>query len=138
MILIDTNIISEMMKSAPDRNVVRWFDQQNPTHLYLSTMTIAEIVYGICNLPSGQKRQLIEDTFFQSIHAAFKHRILNFDEEAAFAYGALMMKRQKIGKPMSVIDGQIASIAVVKQMIVATRNVPDFEDCGLRIVNPFE
>lgn len=138
MIILDTNIISEMMKLSPAPAVVAWLDKQNVTDIFITTITIAEIVYGLHSLPEGNRRQLLEEAFNKAILEAFMHRILLFDEEAAHCYGKLMAQRKKIGRPLSILDGQIASIAYVRSAMVASRNTRDFSDCGLQLVNPFE
>lgn len=137
MILLDTNIISEMMKSTPAPNVMTWIDQQQVIQLYISTVSIAEISYGIQVLPNGKRRILLEDSFNKLLRDAFEHRILSFDESAAHCYGTMMCRRKVIGKPLSIPDGQIAAIARVNSLTVATRNIKDFDDCGLDLINPF-
>src|SRR3990167_9160330 len=114
MIILDTNIISEMMKSSPAAKVSGWLDQQEVTQLYITTITIAEISYGLNVLPKGSRRQLLENAFNKTIQAAFKHRILSFDEPAAHLYGKMMGHRKEFGRPLSVLDGQIAAIARVQ------------------------
>jgi predicted nucleic acid-binding protein len=138
MILIDTNIISEMMKSSPSANVIGWLDQQEAMQLYISTITIAEISYGINVLPNGNRRNLLEDSFNKVVRDAFEHRILSLDEVAAHFYGKIMSRRKQLGKPMSIPDGQIAAIARANSAAIATRNINDFSDCGLDVINPFE
>lgn len=137
MILIDTNIISEMMKHAPDPKVITWIDQQNIMHLYISTITIAELVYGINVLPSGNRRDNLEKAFNSVVREAFEYRIFTFDEIAAHQYGTIMSQRKKLGKPMSIADGQIAAIARTHNCTVATRNISDFDDTELDLINPF-
>ncbi|MBA2652540.1 MAG: type II toxin-antitoxin system VapC family toxin [Tatlockia sp.] len=137
MILIDTNIISEMMKSIPTPNLISWIDQQSVIQLYVSTVTIAEISYGINVLSAGNRRNLLEDSFNKVLRDAFEHRILSFDEAAAHFYGKIMSRRKEIGKPLSIPDGQIAAIARANSLAVATRNIKDFSDCGLDLINPF-
>ncbi len=137
MILLDTNIISELMKVRPSTQVIAWLDQQKSIHLFLSTITIAEISYGINNLPKGKRRKQLETALMQTIAVSFKHRILDFDLAAAYAYGNIMVQRRKAGKPLSIPDGQIAAIAYAQEFILATRNERDFIKCGLQIVNPF-
>lgn len=138
MILIDTNIVSEMMKSAPDAKVIQWIDQQDTLQLYIATITIAEIAYGLHVLPAGSRRQLLETAFEKAIIGAFQQRIVPFDETAAYLYGKIMARRKQIGRPMSIPDGQIAAIAQAQNFSVATRNVADFKDCDLPIINPFQ
>ncbi len=137
MIILDTNIISEMMKSLPSLNVMAWIDQQNPCDLFVTTITIAEIVYGLRVLPVGKRRKMLEDAFYKSISLAFEHRVLGFDALAADRYGHLMADRKQIGKPLSILDGQIAAIAHINHFKIATRNISDFSDCGLALINPF-
>ncbi len=137
MIVVDTNIISEMMKATANESVVAWLNQQDTSSLYLTTVTIAEIQYGLYVLPQGKRRRRLEDGFSRLHTEAFEGRVLDFDETAAHQYGKLMSYRKQEGHPMSVLDGQIASIASVHGFGVATRNVRDFEECGLLIINPF-
>ena len=138
MILLDTNIISEMMKQSPNTQVLDWFNQQKSTALFISTITIAEISYGLHALPNGKRRQYLEEAFHQVLHVGFKHRILSFDETAARLYGKLMANRKAIGKPLSAPDGQIAAIASAHAFVLATRNHRDFAECDLAVINPFE
>lgn len=137
MIIIDTNIISEMMKPSPDESVIAWFDRQEASWLFITTITIAEISYGLHALPTGSRRSLLEDTFTTAIEHAFKHRILSFDESAAYLYGKIMSVRKKLGRPLGILDGQISAIAHVHGAAVATRNVKDFVDCEIDLINPF-
>lgn len=137
MILIDTNIISEMMKPMPNTNVMNWLDQQEVIKLYVSTVTIAEIAYGINALSEGNRRNVLEESFHSVLREAFEHRILPFDEVAAHLYGKIMTRRKELGKPLSILDGQIAAIARANNFTVATRNSKDFADCDLNLINPF-
>lgn len=138
MILIDTNIISELMKPVPDAIVIEWIDRQEISQLFISTITIAEISYGLNVLPEGNRRNDLERSFNNAILEAFENRILAFDESAAYNYGKIMSYRKKLGQPMGVPDGQIAAIASTHNAAVATRNVRDFINCGLELINPFD
>lgn len=138
MILIDTNIISEMMKPVPDTIVMAWIDPQEIAQLFVSTITMAEISYGLNVLPEGHRRHDLEHAFNKAILEAFENRILTFDELAAYNYGKIMSYRKKLGQPMGVPDGQIAAIARTHNAIVATRNIRDFTNCGLQLINPFD
>jgi predicted nucleic acid-binding protein len=138
MIILDTNVISEMMKPSPSHHVVKWFDQQDSTQLFITTITIAEISYGLSVLPKGNRRVVLEDAFNKAIVEAFEHRLLAFDAAPAYRYGAVMGQRKELGRPLSILDGQIASIALTHGSMLATRNVKDFLDCGLDLINPFE
>ena len=138
MIILDTNIISELMKASPDLRVITWIDQQDAMALFTTSIMIAEIRYGLSVLPESRRRVLLKEAFDRVLTSAFKHRILVFDEAAAHCYGQLMGHRKTIGHLLSVFDGQIAAITRVNQMSLATRNTRDFSDCGLSLINPFE
>ncbi len=138
MIIIDTNIVAELMKASPAGEVVSWMNDQEASGLFLTTITLGEIGYGLEILPQGKRRLQLEQGFERVIAEAFTGRILAFDEEAARLYGVLMGRRRAIGRPLSILDGQIASIARTRGYAVATRNVRDFVECGVDILNPFE
>lgn len=138
MILLDTNVVSEVMTPKPQESVLEWLNSQQTETLYLSTITIAEIGYGLHLLPAGKRRRILEGRFDLFIGSGFAQRVLSFGERAARLYGELMGHSRKLGQPMSIFDGQIAAIARANRFAVATRNVRDFEICGLEIVNPFE
>lgn len=138
MIILDTNIISELMKTVPDQNVVAWVNQQESIHLFITIPSIAEISYGLAVLPKGKRRDYLQEAFQHVLITSFKHRILAFDQSSAHSYGQLMGHRKNLGKPLSILDGQIASIAKVHQMNIATRNTKDFCDCELDVINPFK
>jgi len=138
MIILDTNVISELMKAMPDQHVTTWLDQQDPMTLFTTSITIAEILYGIDVLPEGKRRDYLERAFDNLLIDAFKYRILTFDDSSAHIYGKLMGKRKNLGLPLSVLDGQIAAITSTNQMRLATRNTRDFFDCELELINPFD
>ena len=138
MILLDTNVVSEVMRVAPAPDVLKWLNDSDASDLYLSTITIAEISYGLQILPEGGRRTAIGERFEQFVEQGFSHRVLSFDEPAAFIYGQIMAGRKRIGRPMSVPDGQIASVARTHNLVVATRNVVDFEETGIELVNPWD
>lgn len=138
MIIVDTNVVAEMMKPSPDPSVVSWLNDQEAAALFLTTVTIAEIGYGLEILPQGKRRLYLEQGFERVVAEAFAGRILAFDEEAARHYGVVMGRRRAIGRPLSIQDGQIASIARAKGFAVGTRNVRDFVECGVEVINPFE
>lgn len=137
MILLDTNVVSELMDRRPAETVLSWLDDQETGLLFVSVITLAEISYGLNALPAGRRRKSLEASFDQFVATGFSHRILAFDQEAAWAYGEIMAHRRRRGRPMSALDGQIAAIAKTNHLTLATRNVTDFEECGLQIVNPF-
>lgn len=138
MILLDTNVVSEVMKTQPAEAVVAWLNAQDSERLYVSAVTIGEITYGLRILPDGKRRSGLRERFERFVVLAFDQRVLAYDESAARVYGELMGDRKELGLPMSVPDGQIAAIARLNHMAVATRNVLDFEHCGIDVLNPFE
>jgi predicted nucleic acid-binding protein len=137
VILLDTNVISEIMKVSPSEIVVDWLNDQKSTELYISAVTIGEIEYGLRILPAGRRQLQLRERFERFVALAFLQRFLVYDEAAARNYGEIMGYRKEIGRPMSVQDGQIAAIAKSKGLAIATRNTSDFEDCGVELVNPF-
>ena len=137
MIILDTNVLAEFMTSPPSEAVVEWLNAQDPVSLYITSISIAEICYGLQVLPEGKRRRLLEDRFELFIALAFASRILNFDEFAARVYGELKAYRKKIGRPLSDFDGQIAAIARTHGFKLATRNVKDFEHCLVELIDPF-
>jgi len=131
MILLDTNIVSEVMRPKPSDNVLNWLNQNSNLGLFISSITIAEICYGLRILPIGQRRQQLEMSFEQFVSKGFTGRILVFDEISARIYAEIMGSCKEKGYPMSLPDGQIAAIAKANQLILATRNVCDFKHCGI-------
>lgn len=138
MIVVDTNVISEVMRPQPSPLVLNWLNTQDSNQLFITTVTLAEIGYGLRVLPEGQRRWHLHSRFEQFIAQAFEERVLDFTASAARAYAEIMGHRKEAGHPMSLPDGQIASIAHVHGFAVATRNIKDFEDCGIELINPFE
>ena len=138
MILLDTNVVSEVMKTRPVEAVVAWLNEQDSEKLHVSAITIGEIAYGLRILPDGKRRSGLRERFERFVTLAFDQRVLAYDESAARIYGDLMGDREELGLPMSVPGGQIAAIARVNHLAVATRNVLDFEHCGVDVLNPFE
>jgi predicted nucleic acid-binding protein len=138
MIVLDTNVVSEFMTSPPAQSVREWLNKQAAGGLYLTTISIAEIEFGLMVLPEGNRRRLLASRFEQFVELAFGERILPFDEPAAHLYGEIRAERRARGRPMSNFDAQIAAIARVKSYRLATRNIKDFEDCGVDLINPFD
>ena len=136
-ILLDTNVVSELIRKAPDPAVTSWVSDHPLYDLFFSAVSEAELRYGAAILPPGRRR----DTLFLEIDAmlrdAFEDRVLPFDSEAARAYGNIAAVRRSAGRPVAPADCQIASIAASRDMAVATRNVRDFEDMGIEVVDPW-
>ncbi|WP_437207128.1 type II toxin-antitoxin system VapC family toxin [Planctomicrobium sp. SH664] len=137
MILLDTNVVSELMREAPDAGVVAWIGGQKATQLGITAITVAEIQRGLQRLPKGKRRQRLEESFAAFIDAAFRGRIFAFDEPAAMIYGQIAAQREKDGFNTDAVDLMIAAIAQSHRAAIATRNVKDFEGCGADIVNPW-
>lgn len=138
MIILDTNVLSELMKSQPNKSVVLWIEQHQTTSLFITTLTQAEILYGLEILPAGKRRDALKQAAKSMFELDFAGRILSFDTDAAKLFAIIAAKRRTIGRPISQIDAQIAAIARSCDAILATRNVEDFEECGVDIINPWE
>ena len=137
MILLDTNVLSELMKPTPEAGVVRWVDDQLVDTLYISAITRAEVELGIALLPEGRRKQQIADAA-QQMFVQLSGRCLVFGETAAVHYGQLVAARMRNGRPITVEDAQIAAIALAGGLRLATRNEKDFADIpGLVLVNPW-
>lgn len=138
MILLDTNILSEAMRAVPDTRVVTWLDQQLVSHLYISSITQAEIEYGIAILPVGKRKKNLLAAG-EKLLAKFSTRCLPFGSSEASVYAGIRADARKNGQTITTEDGQIAAIALSHKFMLATRNVKDFaEISGLAIINPFE
>lgn len=137
MIVLDTNIVSELMKSAPAAAVAAWIADQPATSLYTTSVTQAEILHGIMLLPSGKRRSALEAAAEAMFEADFGGRVLPFASEAARAYAQIAAQRRRSGRPISQFDAQIAAIASASRASVATRNVADYEGCGIKVLNPW-
>ncbi|MBS4095315.1 MAG: type II toxin-antitoxin system VapC family toxin [Sulfuricella sp.] len=138
MIILDTNVISEVMRPQPSAAVLSWLNAQDGNCLFVTTITLAEICYGLRILHHGQRRRQLQGRFEQFVAQAFEDRVLDFTVSAARAYAEIMGQRKEAGHPMSLPDGQIVAIAFANRFAVATRNVKDFMDCGVELIDPFE
>lgn len=138
MIILDTNVLSELMRPTPAVQVSEWVAKTPPTQLFTTSITEAEILLGIELLPQGKRRQGLlraaEDMFNEDLEG----RVLGFESEAARPFAQIAAHRRSLGKPISHADAQIAAIARLRGAQVATRNVADFSDCGIDLVNPWD
>jgi predicted nucleic acid-binding protein len=135
VILLDTNVVSELMRREPAPPVLAWTDAQ--PHLFISAVTRAEVELGVALLPEGRRKRGLEEAAAR-MFAEFDGRCLVFDERAASHYAALVSSRVRAGRPISVEDAQIASVALAAGFVLATRNVSDFVGIdGLSVVDPF-
>lgn len=137
MILVDTNIISELIRPQPEPKVEAWLAGQRSADCFLSTVTEAELRYGIQLLPTGQRRDNLQLLLNGILEQDFGGRILPFESAAAAAYSVIAGNRRRLGRPISQMDAMIAAIANSNGATLATRNISDFGDCGIQIVNPW-
>jgi len=137
MIILDTNVISELMRRAPVDAVARWVNGRPALSLYTTTITQAEILHGVVLLPKSKRRDAIAAAADEMFKQEFAGRILPFGTDAAAAYAMIAAARRRAGRPISAFDAQIAAIARSTGAELATRNVADFEACGVVLVNPW-
>ena len=137
MIVWDTNVVSELMRPDPNGQVVVWTDRQPVSEVFVSAITLAELWYGIGRLPTGRRRSELAEVFDDMLTEDFEQRVLDFDAVAAAHYADLVVERERIGRPISMADAQIAAICRSHGAAIATRNVDDFADVGVDVVNPW-
>ena len=138
MTVLDTNVVSEVMLSSPSPAVLAWFSKIRAVdELFLTTITVAEILFGVELLPAGKRRDTLKIDAEKMFDQDYSARILVFDKAAAHVFSQVASARRKLGRPISEFDAQIAAIAQVHDAILATRNTSDFEGCGVRLVNPW-
>lgn len=138
MIVLDTNVISEVFRPAPDPKVLAWIEAQDGDELFTTAITEAEIFCGIEFMPAGKRRSDLlsaTETYFRNDLAG---RILNFDSAAARVYADIVGIRKRKGLAVSTNDAQIAAIAREHKAVLATRNTSDFEECGIELINPWK
>lgn len=138
MIVLDTNVLSELMRPAPAGAVLRWIEQQADEDLFISAITMAEILHGIARLPEGKRKQHLAVQALEMFEEDFADHILPFDADAAAAYAQLVTAREQSGKPVALADAQIAAICRSQQAGLATRNIKDFAETGVEIINPWD
>ncbi len=137
MIVLDTNAVSEVMLATPNPTVQEWFDRQSAEDLWITSVTLAELLYGIERLPDGKRKVGMHEALDRVLIGAFSQRVLAFDELSARQYATLVANRFAIGRPISVQDAQIAAICRLTGAILATRNTKDFEETGVVLINPW-
>jgi predicted nucleic acid-binding protein len=138
MIILDTNVLSELMRPVADESVTKWLSAQQSDNLQTTTVCQAEIMFGLALLPHGRRRVILTKSAEQLFAQDFAGRILPFDVAAAREYGDLRAKRQLSGRKIRTLDAQIAAIARSKKAVLVTRNIADFIDSDLELVNPWE
>lgn len=137
MIILDTNVLSEILRPTPDEHVISWLAVQPRATLFTTTVTRAELLYGAQSLPNGQRKVVLLAAIRQIFTHDLSGQVLGFDNEAADLYAELAAERKNAGKPISQFDAMIAAITKSRGARLATRNVKDFVDCGLEIIDPW-
>jgi predicted nucleic acid-binding protein len=137
MIILDTNVLSAMMRPRPDVHVVAWLDKQARSSVWITSVTVLEIQFGLQILPVGKRRSLLIGTFDSILADDIGGRVAPFDTSAAECCAELMAARHKKGRPVESRDTMIAGIALACHATLATRNVPHFEDLSVTVVNPW-
>ena len=137
MFVFDTNIISELIRPQPNENVLRWVAQTSLHTTYITVITKAELYYGVLLQPDGKRREHLSNAIDVLLKFGFEGRILNFDSISSEHFAEIASNRRYIGRPISHADAQIATICKQHQMTLVTRNVSDFSDCGIDLINPF-
>jgi hypothetical protein len=138
MIVLDTNVISSLMQVSPDRAVIEWLDQQPRTSVWICSVTVLEIRYGLQILAPGRRRSALTALFENLVERSIEGRIAPFDGEAAERAGELMAIRHRNGRPGDLRDTMIAGIVLARRATLATRNTAHFEDLDVTVVNPWK
>jgi predicted nucleic acid-binding protein len=138
LIILDTNVLSEMMRRAPDPNVAAWFSTRPVPSLFTTTIAQAEILYGIELLSASTRRSRLKGAANDLFAIDLAGRILSFDQAAAQAYAEIAVIRRRAGRPISQFDAQIAAIARSRDAVIASRDVAGFEGCGIDVIDPWQ
>lgn len=137
MIILDTNVLSALMRTVPEASVVAWLDRQPAESVWITSITLFEARLGMALLPTGRRRQKLEAAFARLLKEDLENRVLDFDSAAAAESASLAAERQKAGRPVDMRDTLIAGIALVRHATLATRNVRHFGDLKIPIVDPW-
>ena len=137
MIVLDSNVLSEVLRPAPAPRVMDWLSRQVSTSLFVTTVTPAEILFGIAILDPGRRRDDLQSAAMAMFAEDFAGRIVGFDVDAAPVFAAIAAERRQLGRPISQFDAQIAAIARSRGAALATRNIRDFEACDIELIDPW-
>jgi predicted nucleic acid-binding protein len=137
MIILDTNVVSEMIRPAPSERVIQWISSQPALLLYTTSITQAEMLYGMESLTKGKRRKALEAALDGMFAEDFRDRVLGFDSGYTKYYAEIGATRKALGRPISQFDAQIAAIARSRKAVLATRNSADFADCGIKLADPW-
>ena len=138
MILLDTNVISELMRPKPNPGVLAWADGLDPEAVAITAMNEAEILHGLARLPAGQRQLRLQLSWEALVAELFSGRIWPFGSEAAHWYAAVLRQRERLAQPMAIADAVIAATALANGVPLATRDVHDFAEIGLTLINPWD
>jgi predicted nucleic acid-binding protein len=137
VIVVDTNVLSELLRRSPDRRVLTWFNEMPLESVWTSAITVFEIRSGLEVMSGGKRRRELETEFAKVLEEDLEDRVLPFDHAAANAAGAIAARQRRAGRPVEIRDVQIAGIVIVRKATLATRNVRHFEDVGVTLVDPW-
>lgn len=138
MIILDTNVLSALMRTAPEAKIVRWLDNQPAESIWITAITLFETRLGLALLPRGRRRQSLESAFDRVLQEDLENRVLDFDSAAAIEAAALAAARQRAGRTVDMRDTQIAGIALARRATLATRNVRRFQDLRVTVIDPWQ
>jgi toxin FitB len=137
LIVLDTNVVSELMRLEPAAAVLNWVDRQPADEMYLTAITVAELLYGVARLPDGKRKTDLAERIEAVLSEDFEHRICPFDETAAAHYADIVVHRERLGRPISTADAQIAATCRSHAALLVTRNVDNFTETAVEIINPW-
>lgn len=137
MIVLDTNVLSALMRTAPEAAVLGWLDRQAPDAIWITAVTVFEVRMGLALLPAGRRRRALETAFERLLAEDLQHRVLGFDASAATRAAALAAARQSAGRSVDLRDTQIAGIVSARRATLATRNLRHFRDLDVAVVDPW-
>jgi toxin FitB len=137
MIILDTNVLSALMRTKPDHAVLSWVDRQPAESMWLTSITVFEVEFGLNLMAPGTRRDHLESAFARMIRGDFQGRVLSFDQPAAEKAAILGAQRQRAGTPVDFRDTEIAGIVLARRAVLATRNLRHFEDAGIPLINPW-
>ena len=138
MVIVDTNVLSELTRPRPDAAVLRWLDDQPLAEVATTAITAAELRYGVARLPAGRRRNRLDRAVTDMLEVDFRDRVVAFDAAAAAQYDRVVLDRERMGRPIMLADAQIAAICAAQAAALATRNIRDFEGVGITLINPWQ
>ena len=138
MIILDTNVVSELARQVPDPGVLAWLDSLEISEVATTAITAAELRYGVARLPEGHRKRELTVMIRGVLTEDFYGRVLPFDERASVRYADIVTGRERMGRPIGVADAQIAAICRDSGATLATRNTPDFEETGIKLIDPWK